>query len=153
MIVSDTDGLLVCRHIAERQVTVSKRQPMGRIVDIRSSAQVVGPAYLDAFVGRLEEVRWILDDLESGHRLLTVVGPPGVGKTRLAGEICKRHQASHTHFVQLTQCRDTDSLLSTFLHSVGADATATEATDRARVLARVLSFPEPALVVLDYCTS
>src|SRR5699024_8192139 len=44
---------------------------------------------LTRFVGRSEEVDGVTHLLDSSH-LVTVVGPPGVGKTRLAVEVAGR---------------------------------------------------------------
>jgi predicted ATPase len=51
-------------------------------------AEAVAP---DAFVGRAVELTAIIDALhDPGSRLLTLTGPPGVGKTRLALEATRR---------------------------------------------------------------
>ncbi|MEU7899952.1 BTAD domain-containing putative transcriptional regulator [Nonomuraea sp. NPDC049152] len=50
------------------------------------------PAQLTSFVGRTEELRLLAGLLETS-RLVTVVGPGGVGKTRLAVEAVSRHRA------------------------------------------------------------
>ena len=42
------------------------------------------PAERDAFVGRASELRALADRLDGGARLVTVLGPGGTGKTRLA---------------------------------------------------------------------
>ncbi|MFZ0082078.1 MAG: hypothetical protein WAL13_23495, partial [Trebonia sp.] len=47
------------------------------------------PAALTSFVGRAGVVDEIADQL-SQYRLVTVTGPGGAGKTRLAGEVAKR---------------------------------------------------------------
>ncbi len=39
---------------------------------------------LTSFIGREDELSWIAKRLEAGQRLLTITGPGGVGKTRLA---------------------------------------------------------------------
>ncbi|MFC4909131.1 AfsR/SARP family transcriptional regulator [Actinomadura gamaensis] len=44
---------------------------------------------ISGFVGRDEDVAGVLDGLASG-RLVTLFGPGGVGKTRLAGEVARR---------------------------------------------------------------
>jgi predicted ATPase/DNA-binding CsgD family transcriptional regulator len=44
---------------------------------------------LTSFIGRVEPVREVAGLLEK-HRLVTVTGPGGVGKTRLAGEVARR---------------------------------------------------------------
>src|SRR5580700_440866 len=47
------------------------------------------PAALTSFVGRAGAVREIADLLDQ-HRLVTVTGPGGAGKTRLAGRVAER---------------------------------------------------------------
>jgi predicted ATPase len=48
------------------------------------------PAPVDEFVGRASELRVIAELLDEGTRLITVVGPGGVGKTRLALEAARQ---------------------------------------------------------------
>ena len=45
---------------------------------------LVGHAYLSSFIGREAETAWIRGRLAAGQRLITISGPGGVGKTRLA---------------------------------------------------------------------
>jgi ATP/maltotriose-dependent transcriptional regulator MalT len=47
------------------------------------------PAALTSFVGRANVVDEIADHL-SQYRLVTVTGPGGAGKTRLAGEVARQ---------------------------------------------------------------
>ena len=47
------------------------------------------PAALTSFIGRDESARQVAGLLER-HRLVTITGPGGAGKTRLAGELAKR---------------------------------------------------------------
>lgn len=53
----------------------------------RPAAAVVTSAGLDTFLGRGADLTTVLHNLEHGHRLVTLVGPVGVGKSRLAREI------------------------------------------------------------------
>jgi MoxR-like ATPase len=46
------------------------------------------PAMLTSFVGRAGAVREVAGLLEE-YRLVTITGPGGVGKTRLAGEVAR----------------------------------------------------------------
>ena len=50
----------------------------------------VGWTYIDAFVGRHVELQRLEDLAARGERLVTVVGPGGIGKTRLAAEHVRR---------------------------------------------------------------
>ncbi len=77
------------------------------------------------FVGRTQELEHIRRRLADPHcRLLTVVGPGGIGKTRLA------IQAAHEHldrfrdgvcFVDLTAVGSAELLAATILHAVAPD--------------------------------
>jgi predicted ATPase/DNA-binding SARP family transcriptional activator/tetratricopeptide (TPR) repeat protein len=48
---------------------------------------------LSSFVGRTEEIAKVADKIRQA-RLITLVGPGGVGKTRLASEVLARHEGS-----------------------------------------------------------
>ena len=81
------------------------------------------PIILTPLLGRDEEVLG-LTDLLSRHnvRLVTVIGPPGVGKTRLAAHIAAQIAGSFAHgplFVDLSPVADTDSFLPTLAEKVG----------------------------------
>jgi predicted ATPase/DNA-binding CsgD family transcriptional regulator len=83
---------------------------MGRTATPRRTAGRLGervPVQLTSFVGRSRE----LEELEGAFgaaRLVTVVGPGGSGKTRLALEFAARHRAASPdlHFVDLTPITD-----------------------------------------------
>ena len=65
----------------------------GTGVGVSAAAAAAGgvhgfPAVLTSFVGRAGPVREVAGLLEE-HRLVTVTGPGGVGKTRLAGQVAR----------------------------------------------------------------
>jgi predicted ATPase len=60
------------------------------------------PAALTSFIGRAGPVREVAGLLEE-YRLVTVTGPGGVGKTRLAGEVAGRVAARFADGVWLTE--------------------------------------------------
>lgn len=67
--------------------------PFGAVEREERATRVTGglPVMATAFVGREEEIRDISGRLGDGeHRLLTLVGPGGIGKTRLAVEVATR---------------------------------------------------------------
>ena len=73
-----------------RRVTILPRQPVPGRPAGSPGAGVHGlPAALTSFIGRREPVREITG-LLGKHRLVTVTGPGGSGKTRLAGEVASR---------------------------------------------------------------
>ncbi|WP_181777384.1 BTAD domain-containing putative transcriptional regulator [Amycolatopsis pittospori] len=70
------------------------------------------PVRLTSFVGRDDELK-LVAELLSGARLVTLVGPGGAGKTRLATEVATRHPAharGRVWFVPLAGVRDPDDL-------------------------------------------
>ena len=63
------------------------------------------PVAVDRFFGRTQELAQISAMFNAGARLVTIVGPPGVGKTRLAIEAAARIESSDDEgvvFVDLT---------------------------------------------------
>ncbi|MGH7727455.1 MAG: ATP-binding protein [Vulcanimicrobiaceae bacterium] len=90
------------------------------------------PPVLTSFVGRAGEIEEVTAFLQA-HRIVTIVGAPGVGKTRLALEVAQRLAPSFTEgaaFVSLAGVREPEAVAS-------ALAAATVAAD-ARSLARLL---------------
>lgn len=117
-------------------------------------------ARLTSFVGREQELARLTDSL-TRVRLVTVVGPGGAGKTRLAIEAANRHhlyRRGRMWFVALAGAHDATDVSSALLSELGArDARlpdnpsplghAADALDR---IAEVLRGDE-ALLVLDNC--
>ncbi|MEC3977931.1 BTAD domain-containing putative transcriptional regulator [Amycolatopsis sp. H20-H5] len=99
------------------------------------------PVRLTSFVGREDELK-LLTELLAGARLVTLVGPGGAGKTRLATEAATRHPVhagGRVWFVPLAGVRDADDL-------VGAVLGALEAWDRrTAVPGEALRRPQDAL--------
>jgi predicted ATPase len=90
-----------------------------------------GLAAPDTFVGRADELSAIMLALHvPGSRLLTLTGPPGVGKTRLAIEGTRRLAslvATDVVFVDLAPIRDPLLVLPAIAAAVGVRETATSA--------------------------
>ena len=107
-------------------------------------------ALLTRFVGRqreLDELRALL----SKGRLVTVAGPGGVGKTRLARELARIASDQFSRgawFVDLAQISDSDLVAPTVADLVGAPSDF--ATDHLERAARILQSGHP-LLVLDNC--
>jgi predicted ATPase/DNA-binding XRE family transcriptional regulator len=81
------------------------------------------PAQLTPLIGRAAEVAAVGQLLKrTGTRLLTLTGPGGVGKTRLALEIaaaCASQFAHGVAFVALAPLADADLVLPTIAHTLG----------------------------------
>src|SRR5690348_14925756 len=83
-----------CAGMAEPGTAGSFRLPVGKVIFMGVAAAGTAGMHgfspaLTSFVGRagaVGEVAGVLD----GYRLVTVTGPGGVGKTRLAGEVARR---------------------------------------------------------------
>lgn len=80
------------------------------------------PLRLSRFFGRTEEERGILKVLAEGCRLVTVTGPGGIGKTRLAIETASR-QAKEVggiaYFVDLAEVQSSDGIAAAIAVSLG----------------------------------
>jgi predicted ATPase/class 3 adenylate cyclase len=117
---------------------------------VRSLARTVTnlPAQLPSIVGRDAEIRAVRDLLQ-GSRLVTVTGPGGTGKTRLAQEVAREvvaEGASDAVFVPLEALTDADLIPLEILRALRLDtAFAREPLER---LAQHLS-GRTTLLVLD----
>lgn len=171
-VVGDQAGALrVCRELVDRlaedlgvdpspmvveaQTAILRQQlPAGSAQFPRAAAPVSDrstglPSVATSFIGRAFEMAEMTDLLgRPGVRLVTVLGPGGVGKTRLALETC-RHLADHgrvAHFVPLAAVNAPELVL---------DAVATEFGVRQEAgctLAEAVSSAigsDGAIVVLD----
>ncbi|WP_433235193.1 BTAD domain-containing putative transcriptional regulator [Streptosporangium sp. CA-135522] len=109
------------------------------------------PAQLTSFVGREDELRLLAGLLETS-RLVTVVGPGGVGKTRLAVEAVSRHRAhrrGRVWLVSLAAVTTADGLLEAVLGSLSVADAQPSGTPLERVV-NLLAGGEGVLV-LDNC--
>lgn len=83
VLVSET-GLEPGSALQELQAAVLKDDPALRLEDADVRARRHLPAPATGLVGRTEEVATVVERLRSGARIVTLTGPGGVGKTRLA---------------------------------------------------------------------
>ena len=79
------------------------------------------PLPLDLFFGRERELSWLADWLTGGSaRLATIVGPGGIGKTRLALDFAARGAGRITsHFVSLVETEDAAQILPAVVRALG----------------------------------
>ena len=78
---------------------------------LRPDRQELLPSYVARFFGRQAEIDQIAQMLDT-HRLITLLGPGGSGKTRLAAEVARRrrHAYAVVAFVALAECSRPDEL-------------------------------------------
>ena len=108
------------------------------------------PAALTSFIGRDEPVRGVAGLLEK-HRLVTVTGPGGSGKTRLAGEVAKEvagRFADGAWLVELAPVQDAGQVPAVVAAALGVREQ--PGVPAAEAVARVLS-RQQLLLVLDNC--
>lgn len=107
------------------------------------------PSTMGRLVGREHELSSLVDLVES-HRLVTLLGPGGIGKTRLVVEAARRLRShgSPVHFVDLTGVASGERLPSAVLSAVGVtqEPNIAPAIQVASALGR-----RNAILVLDNC--
>ncbi|HLZ28299.1 MAG TPA: LuxR C-terminal-related transcriptional regulator [Chloroflexota bacterium] len=100
-------------------------------------------------IARERELCELRDALQSGHRLITLTGPGGTGKSRLsialATEVAARFGGG-AWFVDLTGLRDAHLVLSTIARTLGVQESGSAALS---ATLEVALRPQPTLLVLD----
>lgn len=104
------------------------------------------PDASSSFIGREDELAQLGELLERS-RLITVVGAPGMGKTRLARELCRRRSAA-SRFVDLAPIGDPASVLRALAVALAVPEVAEQGLLEG-VIARLRA--ERVLLVLDNC--
>ena len=108
------------------------------------------PTRLTSFVGRERELQEVAELLEA-TRLLTLTGPGGIGKTRLALEVARRVRAQFpggVWWIDLAPVLDQSSVLDAVARTLGVSATA--GVELGAALVRALS-RRRALLLVDNC--
>lgn len=110
----------------------------------------------NALIGRDDDVRRVEAALEA-HRLVTILGTGGLGKTRLAQAVAARSEAPAVVVVELASVRSADDVVLALASTLGireanANARLSEARRpdvRARIVEQLAE--RPTLLVLDNC--
>jgi len=114
------------------------------------AAGTVLPAPITPLVGRLAEAGAVADELKS-ERLVTLVGPGGVGKTRLALRVASGSADKFTGgiwWIELGPVTDPDGVASAVLRAVGGSEQPGAQTS-AEIIAALPD--DPVLLVIDNC--
>jgi predicted ATPase/DNA-binding XRE family transcriptional regulator len=137
---------------ARDALVASAREPAHDVaVDKLSEASL--PVPLTRLLGRERDLevlqQWLADP---AARLITLVGPGGVGKTRLALEVARKvagDDSTRVVFVELASIRQTAFVASAIAEALGlSDVTA---ADLPRHVRAVCNQERPILLVLDNC--
>ncbi len=107
------------------------------------------PAYLTSFIGRDDEMRQLATTLGE-HRLVTILGPGGAGKTRLATEIATTLRGRFTDgvwLIDLAQVTDPLRIGSTIGETIGVTGGFGDTIDEVAQSLR----GRRSLLVLDNC--
>jgi predicted ATPase/DNA-binding CsgD family transcriptional regulator len=135
-----------CRQRAFRRRAAAKEKiaPAPIRPPVEPPAGVALVAALDSFVGRKQELSQLRGVFRSA-RLLTLIGPAGVGKTRLACELLSTTKLADVRFVSLADAADADAL-----HGRIAAAAGFRGRAGAPELARAIG-PSQLVLALDSC--
>src|SRR5262249_29625536 len=90
--------------------------------------------------------------VSDGHRLITLVGAGGVGKTRLAvrhAEMVAAAGSLRVGFCDLTAAQGADGMVAAIACALDVPLVGAQATDGSAQLGRALSAQGPTLLVLD----
>ncbi|MFN2561917.1 MAG: helix-turn-helix domain-containing protein [Jatrophihabitans sp.] len=134
-------------HLVGDQRTWFERSARGRRLRSRlEEAQDAEWAAMrrDSLIGRTAEVDQALSTLQSSEwRLATLTGPGGVGKSRVAAEVCASSPEARVLWIQLADFDDADAVRPAIARSAGRPADASPGVIRAALDS------EPTLLVLD----
>ncbi len=124
--------------------------------DVQAAVRHNLPAIHDPLLGRADDLQAITDAFDGGARLVTLRGPGGVGKTRLATEYgINQAEGDPTTtravwFCDLTNTRTMEELLSQVARDTGAGSTSwQDEADAIDQLGAGMEAGAPMLLILD----
>jgi len=150
----DGDGTLVARRGA-RGVRLYRREDVERVKAARATEAAPAPTRTSlrapptSFTGRVAELADLGARFEGGAYVVTIVGPPGVGKTRLATEYAL-HQPHPAWFSDLSDATTLDQVCAVLERDLGLAGSPQRSTDAAvdQIVATLSRRPR-LLLVLD----
>ncbi|MEY2477778.1 MAG: hypothetical protein QOG87_3093 [Actinomycetota bacterium] len=149
-VLAEELGLDPGPQLRAMEFAILEQDPSLALPDVATAGNL--PAPVTTFVGREAELRAVADRLE-GHRLVTLTGPGGAGKTRLALEVARGLVATTADGVwlaELAPSSDPRTVAATVAVAVGAGEKGDDpVTPLERTIARLRA--RQAVVVLDNC--
>ncbi|MGE0791930.1 MAG: protein kinase [Sandaracinaceae bacterium] len=125
----------------------------GRGPTTPATPQVHLRAYSSRFVGRERDIVEVARLLDGGARLLTLFGPGGIGKTRLAVEIAHQmhsRYAGGVRFCDLTEARTEEGIVRVVSSALGmARVGSAESGTTIQEIGRALARRPATLIILD----
>ena len=107
------------RAILDGEPPPTDRDTVRDTVPLRRRSRGSGlPARLSSFVGREADLAALAEAI-AGHRLVTLVGPGGTGKTTTALELARRSAGDEAAFLQLAPLVDYDSIGRALTTAIG----------------------------------
>ena len=134
-VLSDQLGTSPGQRLAAAHLQVLRQERTSRSAQPSSRARLQPlPVWMDTFVGRESEAAE-LSALLDAHRLVTVTGPGGAGKTRLSVEVAARldqgAQEVDVCFIDATVLSDSSQFPQRVAATLGVDVLAGETADEA----------------------
>ncbi|MDB4954843.1 MAG: hypothetical protein JWO36_2412 [Myxococcales bacterium] len=162
LVLSATEVLrwVIERFAAEHAAVEQESANLAEESDAAYETRVGGPATAptnlspvsDKFVGRAVELTKLVERYTAGARLITLLGPPGIGKTRLAREHAWRVRESHlggVWFIDLTEARSIDGVVGGIAAALGVGGLAATIDGMIKQLGSAITHRGRALFVLD----
>jgi predicted ATPase len=118
-------------------------------VDAKDGSGRLRSRGLSPVIGRDEDIAMLVQRLALGARLVSLVGPPGVGKTRLACAVAERQESWPSLLVDAARASDAESLAVHLLDALRPTRDATANLRLEDVAASALVEAGDVLVVLD----
>ncbi len=144
--------LLTVRGLGYRLVAEAVRSPGPVVSPVPRAATNLPKRERDAFVGRIEDLDALATLFAEGATAVTLLGPGGMGKTRLARRFGARWHARHgsAWFCDLTAAQGLAELVQAVGSSLGVQVSG---ADRAAVeqLGHALAARGEVLLILDNC--